>query len=98
MANFNLDGIQFTADNTSLKTAGKKKVKFGNVENGDFSEVNEYGVVPFVNAVEIDWNSADMGNLTTGEKLIINTTGQLLSYMSNISEKITNLENILINL
>ena len=55
-------------------------------------------IVPVINAVEIDWNGVDMGNLTTGEKLIINTTGQLLSYMSSISQKITNLENILINL
>lgn len=63
----------------------------------DYTDL-ESGVEPIINAIEIDWNGADMGNLTTGEKLIINTTGQLLSYMSNISQKITNLENILINL
>lgn len=50
------------------------------------------GVQPFVIAIEIDWNSANYGSY------IINTTGQLLSYMSNISKKITDLENILINL
>ena len=50
----------------------------------------EYGGV--VNAVDIDWNDANLGSY------IITTTGQLLSYMSAISQKITNLENILINL
>ena len=74
MANFNLDGIQFTADNTSMLKDGQRTVKFGNVENGDFSEVNEYGVVPFVNAVEIDWNGAQLGDKE------INTTGELLSH------------------
>ena len=72
MAKFNLDGIQFTADNSTLKTAGAKTVKFGNTENGDFSDAATDGVVPFVNAVEIDWNGASMCNQT------VNTTGQLL--------------------
>ena len=47
---------------------------------------------PIVNAVNIDWNNAKLG------ETIIETTGQLLSYMSTISQKIENLENILINL
>ena len=72
MAKFNLDGIQFTADNSTLKTAGAKTVKFGNTENGDFSDAATDGVVPFVNAVEIDWNGASICNQT------VNTTGQLL--------------------
>ena len=56
------------------------------------------------NAVTIDWNGAQLGNkvdsatLTPGEEIIIQTTGQLLSYMSTIAQKLTNLENILINL
>jgi hypothetical protein len=56
------------------------------------------------NAIEIDWNGAQLGNkldpstLTPGEAIIIETTGQLLSYISTISDKITTLENILINL
>ena len=58
MSQFSLDGIQFTADNSTLKTAGAKTVKFGNTENGDFSDAATDGVVPFVNAVEIDWNGA----------------------------------------
>ena len=70
--------------------------KYGNINNGDFtsenSSVYEDGIKPFVNAVEIDWNGANLGSY------IINSTAQLLSYMSTISEKIANLENILINL
>ena len=71
-------------------------MKYGNDQNGDFtsenSNIDEYGIEPFVNAVEIDWNGANLGSY------IINSTAQLLSYMSTISEKIANLENILINL
>ena len=92
MADFILNGIQFTADNTTLKNAGAKTVKFGNTENGDFSNAATDGIEPFVNAVEIDWNGANLGSY------IINTTGQLLSYMSTISQKITNLEKILSDL
>jgi len=57
-----------------------------------------------LNAVEIDWNGAELGNkldpssLTPGETIIIETTGQLLSYISTIADKITKLENILLNL
>lgn len=58
MATFKLNGIQFTADNTSLLKDGQRTVKFGNVENGDFADAATDGVVPFVNAVEIDWNGA----------------------------------------
>ena len=82
MANFNLDGIQFTADNTSMLKDGQRTVKFGNVENGDFSEASEYGVLPFVNAVEIDWNGAQLGDKE------INTTGELLSYISGVANNI----------
>ena len=71
---------------------GKLPSKYGNANNDDFSLVQYSGIYPFVNAVEIDWNGANLGSY------IINTTGQLLSYMSIISEKIANLENILINL
>ena len=58
MPQFLLNGIQFTADNSILKTAGAKTVKFGNTDNGDFSDAATDGVVPLVNAVDIDWNGA----------------------------------------
>ena len=66
--------------------------KYYNGNNGNFSDAAVDGVEPFVNAVEIDWNGAHLGTY------IIKTTGELLSYMSTISQKISNLENILINL
>jgi len=73
MSTFNLDGIQFTADNNSLGIAGKKTLKFGNANNGDFADAAADGVEKFVNAVEIDWNGMVLGDKT------INTTGELLS-------------------
>mgnify|MGYP003289007941 CR=1 FL=1 len=48
------------------------------------------------NAVEIDWNGAQLGNkvdsatLMPGEEIIILTTGQLLSYMSTIAQTTEN--------
>ena len=76
MGQFILDGIQFTADNSTLSAAGKKTVKFGNTNNGIFLQaaIDKGGVKPFVNAVEIDWNGA-----VVGENKTLNTTGELLS-------------------
>ena len=76
MGQFILNGIQFTADNTSLSTAGKKTSKFGNYSNAGFSQtiIDKAGVKPFINAVEIDWNGA-----VVGENKTLNTTGEVLS-------------------
>ena len=64
-------GIKFN----NLPSSGTKglnyKPQYG---NNEFEFVNELGVEPFVNAVEIDWNGANLGSY------IINTTGQLLSH------------------
>ena len=65
--------------------------------NNDYEHAAD-GIDMTIDAVTIDWNSAQMGNLTTGEQIIIDTTGQLLSYISTISQKITNLEKILSDL
>ena len=46
----------------------------GRKENGDFEYAQEDGVKYFVNAVDIDWNGAQLGTTT------INTTGELLSH------------------
>lgn len=81
MGQFILDGIQFTADNTSLSTAGKKTSKFGNFSNAGFSQtiIDKAGIKPFVNAVEIDWNNAILPNYSaTG----LNTTGEILSVLN----------------
>lgn len=63
MAIFKQNNIQFTADNKTLLTAGQKTTKFGIVTNGDFSKRGDgkTPVTPFVNAVEIDWNGAQLG-------------------------------------
>ena len=95
-------GIKFNNIPESGTKGLNYKPQYG---DNDFEYADEDGVTPFINAVEIDWNGASLGNeitdsatLTTGEQILINTTGQLLSYMSVISQKITNLENILMNL
>ena len=83
-----------------IKTIGHKTGGFAGKANYtvDGSNANSLkggeldNAIPSFNCVDIDWNGAQLG------ELIINTTGQLLSYMSTISQKITNLENILINL
>ena len=79
MASFNDKDTNVLFSNVSVGTALGGKYYNGN--NGDFSDAATDGVEPFVNAVEIDWNGANLGSY------IINTTGQLLSYMSTISEK-----------
>lgn len=48
--------------------------KYYNGNNGNFSDAATDGVETFVNAVEIDWNGAQLGTTT------INTTGELLSH------------------
>ena len=48
--------------------------KYGNANNGDFSLAQYTGIQPFVNAVEIDWNGA-----VVGENKTLNTTGEVLS-------------------
>lgn len=47
--------------------------KYGNANNGDFSLAQYTGIQPFVNAVEIDWNGAQVAGKT------LNTTGEVLS-------------------
>ena len=84
---------QYTDDNGikyNNAVAGAPMPKIINQSN-DYTDL-EAGVIPIINAIEIDWNEAQLGTY------IVKTTGELLSYISNISEKISNLENILINL
>ena len=54
MASFTQDGIQFT----SVLKGQSLPNKYGNGNNGDFADAAIDGVEPFINAVEIDWNSA----------------------------------------
>ena len=76
MATFKQNGIQFTALQGQLKPTGK----FSKASNGNFYDAALDGVDPIINAVEIDWNNAEVD-----ENLIINTTGELLSWIKSIN-------------
>ena len=113
MANITQDNTTF---NVSSEAVFAKNGKYSHGSNTyiDDNKITRFDVDYFAenpdeisksfNAIEIDWNNAQLGNkvdsatLTPGEEIIIQTTGQLLSYMSTIAQKLTNLENILINL
>ena len=57
----------------------------------DFEYANEDGIKPIINAVEIDWNGAELDNGNT----VINTTGELLSIINTMKLKIDELtENV----
>ena len=70
MGSFKDKDTNILFSNVSVGTALGGKYYNGN--NGNFSDAATDGVVPFVNAVEIDWNGASICNQT------LNTTGQLL--------------------
>ena len=98
MSNFNQNGIDFNITDY-------KPTKLGNrASTATYNALIAGKGSDIINSVEIDWNDAYMGNtvdpatLTDGEKIIISTTGQLLSYVSTIAQKLTTLENILINI
>ena len=87
MAILNQNGINFNNINFNDFTAVSSVVSrdtAGKIAAGKGSYVT--------NAVSIDWNNEKLGNkvdsatLTPGEEIIIQTTGQLLSYMSTISD------------
>lgn len=100
MANIIQDNTTF---NVSSDTVFAKNGKYSHGSNVDgnkfdaeyFSE-NPDDLSKSFNAVEIDWNNAQLGNkvdsatLTPGEEIIIQTTGQLLSYMSTIAQTTEN--------
>ena len=70
--------ISYTSNNITFNDVKQVPYQWngmnGRKENGDFEYADEDGVQPFVNAVEIDWNGAQLGTTT------INTTGELLSH------------------
>ena len=81
MATFNQNGVQFTA------TQGQSLPnKYGNGYNGDFTDAETDGVEKFVNAVDIDWNEADLSSAAssfanaadTAPVSTITTTGELV--------------------
>ncbi len=67
---YTTNGITFS----TITVGSQLEDKYGNGNNGDFKFAAQKGVQPFVNAVEIDWNGAQLGDKE------INTTGELLSH------------------
>ena len=70
--------ISYTSNNITFNDVKQVPYQWngmnGRKENGDFEYAEEDGVKYFVNAVEIDWNGAQLGDKE------INTTGELLSH------------------
>ena len=70
--------ISYTSNNITFNDVKQVPYQWngmnGRKENGDFEYAQEDGVKYFVNAVEIDWNGAQLGDKE------INTTGELLSH------------------
>ena len=71
---YTYNGITFSNITSGRPLGGK----YGNANNDDFtfenSNVYQAAIQPFVNAVEIDWNGA-----VVGENKTLNTTGEVLS-------------------
>jgi hypothetical protein len=59
----------------------------GNKFDAEYFAENPNDLAKSFNAIEIDWNGAQLGSTT------INTTGQLLSYITTLSNRIAALEN-----
>jgi hypothetical protein len=72
MANFIQDGINFTISN-NLQSGEKLHNIKGKLQSGmyPFGDYEGNDASKLINAVEIDWNDADLGN-----SYYINTTGE----------------------
>jgi hypothetical protein len=85
MSTINQNGIDFNNINVGEKvfsTGGK----YSHVDNTWDDVYDPTNIYMSVNAVEIDWQGAKLGSTT------INTTGQLLSYITTLSNRIAALE------
>lgn len=102
MAIIKQDNTTFNVSADTVFSAGGKYVNSsnanedGNIFDAEYFAENPNDLSKSFNAVEIDWNNAQLGNkvdsstLTPGEEIIIQTTGQLLSYMSTIAQTTEN--------
>lgn len=88
MASFKDKDTNVLFSNVSVGTALGGKYYNGN--NGDFSYATTDGVEPFVNAVEIDWNGAQIAYTT------VNTTGELLKIINDLYGKVKNIDEHLV--
>lgn len=85
LASAKLDGIQFNNIQRSGHDSTKRYVPADTPWN---TLDTSTAIKPAVNAVDIDWNEAVIpyGNLETGDSATVNSTGELLSLISQISE------------
>ena len=85
LASAKLDGIQFNNIQRSGHDSPKRYVPADTPWNTLDTSTS---IKPAVNAVDIDWNDAVIpyGNLETGDSVTVNSTGELLSLISQISE------------
>lgn len=101
MANFIQNGINFTISN-NLQSGEKLHNIKGKLQSGmyPFGDYEGNDASKLINAVEIDWNTANLGNYvnidanggrSNGNSAEINTTGALLSYISALAQRIDDL-------
>lgn len=88
--------------NLQISSAKLDGIQFNNIQKKGYNSTTKYvrantpwstldaqtPLQPAVNAVDIDWNAAVIpyGNLETGESATVNSTGELLSLISQISK------------
>ena len=77
MATIKQDNINFNVNKDAIFASGGKYTHTSNIDgsvfDADYFAENPNDITKSINAIEIDWNGAQLG------ELIINTTGQLLS-------------------
>ena len=75
-------GINFTVDNRVSQYQGWGKKYSNNANKGDVYPADPSSIAFGINAVEIDWNGAQLSlpeELNLGTNITINTTGQLFA-------------------
>lgn len=81
MSNFKQNNIDFTIEN-NFQTGEKKHPVKGKLTSAfnDYAGYEQDDASKLINAVEIDWNAATtyMGE----EQKVINTSGELISYLA----------------
>ncbi len=83
MAKYSYTNNGITFDNLDSNPSPKLSIPGKLVSNqNDFEYANEDGIKPVVNAVEIDWNGAELSYLPAQGTQIVNTTGDLLSFIN----------------
>lgn len=109
MGNITQGNISFTVNVTeSIAGFGTKRTHSSIVKNNSYNITTkqalinggyeEYGGYS-INAIDIDWNAVELpnSNTTTGGKLIIKNSGELLNLINKIQQEIYILTDIIFN-